>query len=229
MLKRSCLKSVVAASVVSLLVLAQSAHADLMNGEFIDNLSPWTVDPTGAVLWIDADAADDGEALFIPDDQELYPESTLSQIFTLDPESLTLSFDFVMDIIAETDIFTASLLDDQGDALGPFSDEADFFYFLDSKGEEHKAAEVVVTGDTVSLDVSSWAGEEVKLVFNLQHDYTDGEDTYVSLDNVAVSIIPAPGDGNERMPMVRRGDHDGVDILATQKIAEVAIAVTTLV
>jgi len=69
------------------------------------------------------------------------------------------------------------------------------------------------------------------------------EDSAVTLDRVghgstfdyavaqrllAIYVLAASGcgDGNERMPMIRGGDHDSVDILAAQKIAEVAIAVT---
>jgi len=205
MIKKSCFTSIFA-GFVALLVLAESAGADLANGEFIDDLSPWIVSPLivggdNGVVWIDGDADGDGEAKFIPDlaDSPSWDDSTLSQIFTLDPQSLTLSFDFRMGTVGdETDIFTASLLDTTvlENPLVFVSGET-YFYYFDSVAFENKATEVFVSVidniRTVSLDVSTWASEEVKLVFNLEHDYTEAVDTEVYLDNVGVSLVPVPG------------------------------------
>jgi hypothetical protein len=92
----------------------------------------------------------------------------------------------------ETDVFTTSLLDSHGNPRICVSGKT-YFYSLDSNGDEEMAPGVSAIGNTVSLGVSSWAGEEVKLRFTLEHDYTDDIDTYAFLDNVGVLIIPGPG------------------------------------
>ena len=66
------------------------------------------------------------------------------------------------------------------------------------------ADESTVTGGsgvysgTVSIDVTSFAGWDTLLAFDVLHgldpDYnTDGMDTTVALDFVNISVIPAPG------------------------------------
>ena len=92
MIKKSCFTSIIV-GFVCLLVLAESAPADLVNGEFIDNISPpWIVD-AGVVEWIDDDTGGDGEAKFIGDeDGESYDNSTLSQEITVELGFSVLSF-----------------------------------------------------------------------------------------------------------------------------------------
>lgn len=185
----------VVVSVVLLLVSTQSAPAELTNGDFsndftlnTDPTKDWFVESGIVKHWVD------NMANFVEDDDKAL-NSTLSQIFTLDPLSLELSFDVVMPGVfgGETDKFTASL-------LNPTTQEAlisifgkTYFYYLDS-GDVVDDTLVTVTGKkTISLDVSSWANQEVKLVFNLEHEYDDGKETNVFLDNVSVSLVPVPG------------------------------------
>ena len=182
MIKRSCFTSIIA-GFVSLLVLAESAPADLANGEFIDNLSPWIVSPLivggdNGVVWIDGDGDHDGEAKFIPDDLESYANSTLSQMITVVSEFPILSFDVLMDTgdHPETDIFTASL------------NNGVPFYTLSSDDPRIVGG---VFAETFTYDVSSFIGL-VELEFNLAHDYiNDDSETTVRLDNVA--LVPVPG------------------------------------
>ncbi|MCX5636147.1 MAG: hypothetical protein NTX52_00435 [Planctomycetota bacterium] len=133
-------------------------------------------------------------ARFGPDEEEVLQHSTLSQIFTMDAGSRTLSFDLVMGIGGgETDVFTAYLLNPLTNAPLIFIDGKDYFFSLSSDGDIEKDELVSVTGDTISLDVLGLAGSDVKIVFDLAHEYGDGADTYAFLDNVNVSLIPAPG------------------------------------
>ena len=192
MVRRNCSKFVVAAGIVCLLLSAESALADpLKNGDFESGLSEWTVAPDGSVV------PDSGAALFLPDNPDNtspYSNSTLFQEFTLDHQSLILSFEMDMYTsgTGETDTFTATLLDldNMGNPIGSVS-SGSHFYSLNSSGDEDKATGVSVIGNTVSLCVSSWANSNVKLVFNLQHDYSDDLWTTVLLDNVA--LVPVPG------------------------------------
>ena len=189
---------IVAAIVVSLWISTQPVQADLVNGEFINNLNPWIVAPDGPVMWVDEDLDGDGGAFFIQDAAGVLSDSTLSQGFQLDPLSLTLSFDFLMDVVwtngngGETDTFTVSLLDASDAPLINVSGQQ-YFYSFNSNYTEDLATGVVVTGNTVSLDVSGLVSQDVTLKFNLHHEYGDSQDTTVLLDNVAVSVIPAPG------------------------------------
>lgn len=194
-MKRECSFIVAAAGIVSLWLSTQPVRADLMNGTFDTGLSGWSI-TSGIVQH--ALAGGDGKARFVQDDNNFDPSSTLSQPFTLNPGSLTLSFERQMQSIfvgGETDTFTASLLDSIGNPLVAIAGET-HFYSLDSAGAEHTAATgVSVFGNTVSLDVSSWANSNVTLVFSLAHDYTDALQTSVLVDNVAVSVVPVPGAG----------------------------------
>ena len=159
----------IVASLVSLLVFVRPAPADLVNGDFSSDLSVgWTV-AGGVERW------DEAARFYGDEDGEGYDHSTLTQVFTLDPLSLILSFDVLMTTGGgETDYFTASL-----DGTTFYTRGSDF-------GGETFA-------ETFTYDVSSLAGTTVELAFDLEHDYTDGYITVVSLDNVAVSLIPTPG------------------------------------
>lgn len=190
MSKRNCRFFIVMVAFVWL--VARSGLAGVTNGEFIYGLDAWTVE-SGTV-----EHSVDDEAMFEPD---LYgaPTSTLSQMFTLDTGALTLCFDVRMETESEngtpeTDVFTASLLNSLDNPMICVPGET-YFYSLDSNGDEEIATGVSVMGGTlktISLDVSSWAGEEVKLRFSLEHDYADDVDTYAFLDNVGVPIVPGP-------------------------------------
>jgi hypothetical protein len=95
-------------SVVSLLVLTQSAHADLMKIDFSIGLSipinEWTVESGTMEYWLT------GAAGYRPDTPEIFKHSTFSQMFVFDKESLTLSFDVLMETIGgDTDVFAVSL------------------------------------------------------------------------------------------------------------------------
>jgi len=178
---------------VSIAFLLASTHllqAGITNGDFSADLTTgWTVE-AGYVEWWN-----DESARFAPDyDQDtFFQHSTLSQIFTMDAGLRTLSFDLMMEAgEGETDVFTAYLLNpnDNNEPLIYITGK-DYFFSLSSDGEIEDEL-VTIAGDTYNLDVSGITVSEVKIVFDLEHDYTD-VDTYAFLDNVQVSLIPAPG------------------------------------
>ncbi len=171
MIKRSCF-TLITVGLISLLVLSQSASADLVNGDFSDDFSGntdptlgWVVTAGSVTPW------PTGAALFSPDPEKDFEHSTLFQSFELDEKSLTLSFDVLMETAGgETDVFTASL---NGTTIYTLSSD-----FGGNSFEE-----------TFSYDVSSLAGHPVNLVFDLLHDYDDESNTFVILDNV---VVPVP-------------------------------------
>ena len=131
----------------------RSGLAGVTNGDFAYGLDHWTIE-AGTI-----EHSIDDEAIFAPDPDEAL-SSTLSQVFTLDTGALTLCFDVRMeteseDGTPETDVFTASL-------------SGTTFYTLSSSDVSGGSFE-----QTVSYDVSNWAGEEVELRFSLEHDYAD--------------------------------------------------------
>lgn len=165
------------------------AAPSVSNGDFSAGLTDWTVE-YGTVT----DGG--GFALFEEDAFDL--SSTLSQVFTLSPGALALSFDIVFDSAPggadwgfPPDAFTASLLDPLTlDAL-IFNPTYTDFYYQDNTGLVETVADI--TGNTVSLDVSSLAGYgDVLLSFDLWGG-DDGMITSASIDNISVSVIPAPG------------------------------------
>jgi hypothetical protein len=131
-----------------------------------------------------------GSVQFSPDDEEHLNDSYLSQVFTIDLGSETLSF--VGEIsysLSETGIFTAALLDPvSGVSLVTPVDGLGHFFTISSE-------DIPPTEDhldfTCSLDVSGLCGQKVNLVFDL---YNDADfDTYASLYNLHISVIPVPG------------------------------------
>lgn len=165
------------------------AAPSVSNGDFSAGLTDWTVE-YGTVT----DGG--GFALFEEDAFEL--SSTLSQVFTLSAGAQVLSFDIVFDSALggddfgfPPDAFTASLLDPlTWDPLF-FNPTYTEFYYQDNTGIVETVADI--TGNTVSLDVSSMAGYgDVLLSFDLWGG-DDGMITAASIDNVSVSVIPAPG------------------------------------
>ena len=197
MLKRIIFTSITV-GFISLLVLAETASADLMNGDFsyeissINDDNKWDITAGPVDWWKGTPPADPSitdssinipAALFRPDGSA--SNSTLIQMITVDPGFSLLSFDIFMttEIPTESDTFTATL---GTESLG-FVD----LYTLSSSaligdGEATFAK-------TVTYDVSSFidAGE-VRLTFNLAHnnDLTDPVTT-VLLDNVALVPVPS--------------------------------------
>lgn len=177
----------------AVLVAGASASADLipLNGDFSDGLSHWLVEF--------GDVTDGGGYAFFQEDPDSL-SSTLSQEFTIPSAALRLSFDLQMlgvpggdsDPSAWPDAFTASLLDastlDPLISWDPFVTE---FFLLENTGAMETSAGMTVIGDTVTLDVSSWAGQDVLLSFDLWAS-DDGMTTTVNLDDVRVSVVPLP-------------------------------------
>ncbi len=198
MKEHSILKSI-AVSIAFLFASVHSLQAGLTNGDFSTDLTGWII--AGRVEqgpWPWPNGSANGSARLAPDEEEFFLHSTLSQVFTMDAGSRTLSFDLMMGTeIHETDVFAAFLLDSSGDPLISIVGK-DYFFSLSSDGAIEKEPVLVsVTGDandfTIGLNVSGLlAGQGVKIVFDLAHDYDDGVDTYAFLDNVNVSLIPAP-------------------------------------
>lgn len=163
--------------------------ADLtpQNGDFSLGLSSWTVE-----YGIVTDGG--GFALFQEDPTSL--TSTLSQQFTIPALALELSFDVVMsstgtyDTGTWPDAFTACLYDNPV-GLNPLICNPGFndFFYMDHTG----VVETVGTfdGTSVTLDVSAFRGLDAYLVFDLLAS-DNGMITSVSLDNVNVSVVPAP-------------------------------------
>lgn len=170
------------------LVLADLA---IENGDFSAGLSGWSVDPFGGEV-----VDDGGYALFVEDPDLML--SSLSQEFTIPALALELSFDVQMfavpggftDPFAWPDAFIASLLDPVTFDPLVSNPVVDDFYYLDNTGLEETVG--TVSGNTVSLDISSLADMDAYLVFDLWGS-DDGLLTSVRLDNVEISLVPAPG------------------------------------
>lgn len=175
---------------ITLICVCSTCFADLTNGNFsTPDLYGWTVE-YGTV-------ADGGAyALFEEDASDL--SSTLSQVFTIPGLALELSFDVQMwsvpggpyEPFALADAFLVSLLDPL--TFDPLISNPGFieFYYFDNTGYQETVG--TVSGNTVALDVSSLAGTDVFLSFDLWGGL-DGMETSVSLDNVNISVVPAPG------------------------------------
>ena len=185
-MKEQSITKLIVVSIAFLFVSTHSLQADLTNGDFSADLTTgWTI--AGRVEWWSNVSARLG-----PDEEEVFQHSTLSQIFTMDVGSRTLSFDLTMEAgEGESDVFTAYLLNPLTNAPLIFIDDKNYFFSLSSDGVIENEL-VTIAGDTYSLDVSGLAGSNVNIVFDLAHDYSD-VDTYAFLDNVKVSLIPAPG------------------------------------
>ncbi len=184
------IRKIVTAVLVCLLCAPLAIAAPTVsNGDFTAGLTDWAVE-WGTVT----DGG--GFALFEEDAFDL--SSTLSQVFTLSPGAQALSFDVVFasapggdDFGSPPDAFTASLLDPLTFAELIFNPGYTDFYYQDNTGWVETVADI--TGNTVSLDVSSMAGYgDVLMSFDLWGG-DDGMITSASVDNVSVSVIPAPG------------------------------------
>ena len=188
-------------SVMVLTIAGLTAYASPtpLNGDFSAGLTDWNLE-YGTVT--------DGGGFALFEEDPFSLSSTLSQVFTIPVLALELSFDVVMTWTDDPgfepdpsytpwpDAFTASLLDPvTWDPLISYPGYTDFyyldFYYLhNNTGVEHTVA--TVSGNTVRLNVFGMDGEDVLLVFDLYGD-DDGRWTSVTLDNVNISVIPAPG------------------------------------
>lgn len=176
-------------AVILFVCISPTLYANLSNGDFSAGLNGWTVE-YGTVT--------DGGGFALFQEHPVDLSSTLSQQFTIPALALQLSFDVWMSAVAGgdydpfswPDAFTASLLDPV--TFDPLISNPGVteFYYLDNTSYEETVG--TVSGSTVSLDVSSWAGYDVLLSFDLWGGL-DGMLTSVSLDNVQISVIPAPG------------------------------------
>jgi hypothetical protein len=176
-------------AVILFVCISPTLYANLSNGDFSAGLNGWTVE-YGTVT--------DGGGFALFQEHPVDLSSTLSQQFTIPALALQLSIDVWMSAVAGgdydpfswPDAFTASLLDPV--TFDPLISNPGVteFYYLDNTSYEETVG--TVSGSTVSLDVSSWAGYDVLLSFDLWGGL-DGMLTSVSLDNVQISVIPAPG------------------------------------
>ncbi len=207
MLKNDYVRPFVVSMAVSLF-LVSATSAVPTNGTFNpeDGLSGWTVVPSeveGTSI-----TNNGGYALFQEDFD--YSPISLEQVFTLPASALELSFDRIMESIGvgspTTDSFTVSLLDESYNPLISYDPGVTWFYSIDTSVGELMAPGVSVFGNTVTLGVSSYANMNVLLAFDFFSEVDpayneegelipglDGVITTVALDNVDVSVIPAPG------------------------------------
>jgi len=169
--------------------LTAFAAPTVQNGDFSAGLANWTLE-YGDVI--------DGGGFALFQESITVLSSTISQVFTIPALAQELSFDVIMlsvpggdyDEFAWPDAFTASLLDPVTYNPLVFNPGYTEFYYMDNTGYVDTIA--TVSGNTVSVDVSGFAGLDAYLVFDLWGSY-DGMLTSVSLDNVKVSVIPVPG------------------------------------
>jgi len=178
----------IAVIVAACIALPALADPSLQNGDFSAGLSAWTLE-YGAVT----DGG--GFALFEEDSASL--SSTLSQQLTIPALAMQLSFDVLFssagayDFSTWPDAFTACLYDNPLD-LNPLISNPGYndFFYMDHTG----VVETVESfdGTRVTLDVSAFRGMDAYLVFDLLAS-DDGMTTSVTLDNVTISTVPAPG------------------------------------
>jgi hypothetical protein len=170
---------------VFLFLPAGSATANITNPDFSDGLNNWERNDDDLVSAVDYPDASSGKAAhFLPDYRNINPLSSLSQVFWLDLDSKTLSFDVDISLV-ESGIFKAALLDLEGKSLVDTVDGTNFFT-ISSDGKP--------SGDK-ELDVSKLGVKRVELVFNLYND--NDFDTEAWLYNLGISkdiqVIPVPG------------------------------------
>ena len=209
------------------LVLSSSLPAAMTNADFAAGLTGWDVaalddfglDITATFGGIPADLvyvnSNTAELLAPGDYNSAYTNvksTVLSQTFSFDPGSDSLSFDVTMfgSFINETDAFTISLLDAAANPLIHYNGSA-WFYYLDNGLVEYVALDVTATDPVVEIDpalnfsfsrnlsfdvLEEWIGDPVTLAFQLDHDYLDST-TVVRLGSITVDVstlptIPAP-------------------------------------
>ena len=180
---------------IFLFLPAHSIIANITNPGFDDVDENGVIDGWVSDGFVSAWTDPPGSVQFSPDDREkenpIY-DSILSQVFTLDPGSETLSFSGNISTPSETGIFTAALLDPLTDVPLVNSDGQGHFFIISSN-------QIPAGQDNLdfirSLDVSGLSGQQVKLVFNLNNDYPieNPNDSYALLYNLHISVIPVPG------------------------------------
>jgi hypothetical protein len=194
MLKNCYVKASVVCILAGLL-MASVASAIPTNGDFSQPISVgWTVE-SGTVTVID------GYAKF-EEDESLMSSLINDQPFTIPAGALDLSFDLKMDVkgLPSSDAFTVSLLDPGFNPLISYDPGVvTWFYYLENPYVEPMTVATVndIGNDwkRVTLHVSSLVElgpQDVLLAFDL-FSIDDTVTTTVSLDNVNVTIIPAPG------------------------------------
>ncbi len=190
--KNPFLKLLLCIVVATAAISPARADASLLNGDFSSGLAGWSVD------WGDVT---DGGGFARFQEHPVDFSSTLSQQFSIPAAASLLSFDLELssapggdpDPFAWPDAFTASLLDAATfDPLISWDPLVTEFFLLENTGAIETAAGMTVAGNTISLDVSSWRGQDVLLSFDLWASY-DGMTTTAELDNVNVSVVPLPG------------------------------------
>jgi hypothetical protein len=168
---------------ILLFLPAHSATANITNSDFYDVDGDGVIDGWANNELVSAGGA--GSVLFLADSRDKTPpdpDSFLSQVFTIDYGSETLSFSGTISNVGDTGIFTATLdglnfFTISSEAIPPGDDHLDFTCLL-------------------PLDVGLW-GQEVELVFNLNNDFLGALDSNVSLYDLRilppVPVIPVPG------------------------------------
>jgi len=175
---------------VFLFLPAHSIIANITNPGFDDADEDGVIDGWVHNEFVSAWPSPSGSARFSPDEDRLNKDSLLSQVFTIDPESQTLSFSVTLSYSIETGVFTAALLDPDTEVpLVYLPEDLGHFFTISSDqvppGEERDFP--------CSLDISGLRGQQVKLVFDLDNDYLGMFDSYAILHNLDIQVIPVPG------------------------------------
>ncbi len=164
---------------VGLLLAGPASAVSIVNGDFSAGLTGWTV--SGPVT------ESGGQAILEKDPD--FPLATLEQAFTVPADALSLSFTYDITLIPSTalalDVFQA-MLAPTGSAPGSG------LFFMDLLGlQSYDPAEVSVVGDTVTLDVSGFVGQDVLLSFWLLGSQAADYELDVAIDDVALALAPA--------------------------------------
>ena len=163
----------------------------MSNGDFSSGLTDW--ETIGPVF--------DGGGYARLEEDLVFSPTTLQRRFVIPDLPLTLSFDCALSYSADTtsgsplpDAFTASLLN--AATLDPILHTPgwpDYFYHDTTGAIDFDSTIVTHVGDTVTLDIRSASpGTEVLLAFDLLGN-DNGLATEVTIDNVDVTVVPAPG------------------------------------
>jgi hypothetical protein len=177
--------TLLAATIALTLAFTGQVLAVPSNGDFsTPGLADWTV--SGTV----AEAEEGGLALF-NENTSGDRMSSLSQDFTMPSNAQNLTFERIFNYSGgppNSDTFSVSLTNLSNNAVTTL-------YYINSDSVESPAGSS--SGNLVTLDMSSFSSQDVRLTFALYSDPADEGTTIVSLDNVAISssapIVPAPG------------------------------------
>ena len=194
MIKRSCFTSIIA-GFVSLLVLAESAPADLLNGDFESgDLTGWS--HTGPVSVLIADLAPDLTTLWTPTEGNYFAslwsanvggtvtEATLTQIFLASAQDV-LTFDYFFDFgdaFYGYDTATAMLTWTGGGSVTLFEYNT-VILLTDNQNVDWTAISFVLPATTVYT-----------LEFRIEDiiaEYPESGESILGVDNV--QVVPVPG------------------------------------